>query len=272
MSTWALGIVMPFERLYKQKPNLAGVPEWGQRVWVHTDSGSKLDAQAIEGHWVGYDGDSTHAHRIYLPDKNRVAVEHNVRFTLTNIVTIYTQPSNSTRAITAASQPPPQPPTLPPTLPPAPPPAPTMPWPMPASVPLPNEDGEEGGEEDEGGGSEDEDCIDPAPPGQFQTPTTSKSAKPQAKANPSYAQPTCTSNRKTKPSDYKKRLEAGEGTVDGGEEEWPGKKKKKIRAFAAIADTFTDFGADYAFTAGLVPAAVAAIGDAQDNPHTIKEA
>jgi hypothetical protein len=263
---------MPFERLYKQKPNLAGVPKWGQHVWVHTDLGSKLDARAIKGHWVGYDEDSTHAHRIYIPDKNRVAVERNIRFAPTNIVTIYTQPTNSTCAITAVPQPPPQPPTLPPVLPPAPPPAPTMSWPMPASIPLPNKEGEEGGEEDKGGRSEDEDRIDPAPPGQFQTPITSKSAKPWAKANPSYAQPTHTSNHKTKPSDYKKRIEAGEGTVDGGEEKWPGKKKKKIGAVAAIADAFTDFGTDYAFTAGLAPAAAAAIGDAQDNPHTIKEA
>src|SRR6266702_8775870 len=48
-STWALGNITPYERLHGQKPNLAGVPEWGQRVWVHTDAGSKLDGRAIEG-------------------------------------------------------------------------------------------------------------------------------------------------------------------------------------------------------------------------------
>jgi hypothetical protein len=195
---------MPFEQLYGQKPNLAGMPKWGQRVWVHNDSGSKLDARAIEGHWVGYDKDSTHAHRIYLPDKNRVAVKRNIRFALTNTITIYTQPTNSTCAIMAAPQLPPQPPTLPPALPLALLPAPMMSWPMPGNAPLPNEEGEEGEEEDEEGRSEDEDRIDPAPPGQFQTPATSKSTKPQAKANPSYAQSTRTSTRKSKPSDYKK--------------------------------------------------------------------
>jgi hypothetical protein len=77
-----------------------------------------------------------------------------------------------------------------------------------------------------------------------------------------------------KPSDYKKRLEAGEGTVDGEEEDtWPGKKqKKKMGAIMAIADAFTDFGMDYTFTAGLALAAAAAIGDVQDNLCTIKEA
>ena len=64
-STCALGTVMPYECLHKSKPNLAGVLEWGQHMWVHNDSGSKLDAQATVAHWVGYDADSTHVHRFY---------------------------------------------------------------------------------------------------------------------------------------------------------------------------------------------------------------
>ena len=43
-STRALGTTTPHERLYGEKPNLARVPEWGQCVWVHNNSGSKLDA------------------------------------------------------------------------------------------------------------------------------------------------------------------------------------------------------------------------------------
>jgi hypothetical protein len=86
-----LGNITPYERLYGEKLNLARVPEWGQRVWVHTDSGSKLDARAIEGHWVGYDKDSTHAHRIYIPGKNLIAVERNIRFAPAN-VTVHTGP------------------------------------------------------------------------------------------------------------------------------------------------------------------------------------
>ena len=110
-STRALGNVTPYKRLYGNKPNLAGEPEWGQHVWVHDDSGSKLDARAIEGHWVGYDKDSTHAHRIYIPSKNSIAVEQNVRFVPTN-VTIHTGPAP------VNSSPAPPSPVLPPALPP----------------------------------------------------------------------------------------------------------------------------------------------------------
>jgi len=73
--TRALGNVTPFEKLYGKKPDLSRVPEWGQHVWVHNDKSSKLDARATEGRWVGFDRESTHAHRIYWLDKRRVSVE-----------------------------------------------------------------------------------------------------------------------------------------------------------------------------------------------------
>ena len=61
-STRVLGTVTPFERVNGYKPNLGGVPEWGQRVWVHNDKGSKLDARGTIARWVGFDADSPHAH------------------------------------------------------------------------------------------------------------------------------------------------------------------------------------------------------------------
>jgi hypothetical protein len=64
-STWVLGHMTPFKQLTKEKPDLANVPIWGQQVWVHNGSGSKLDECTNEGFWVGYDNDSPHAHRIY---------------------------------------------------------------------------------------------------------------------------------------------------------------------------------------------------------------
>ena len=79
-ATRALDGKTPYEMLCGEKPNIANVPEWGTRCWVHNDSGSKLDARAREGHWVGYDPESTSAHRIYLPDRRIVAVERNVTF------------------------------------------------------------------------------------------------------------------------------------------------------------------------------------------------
>ena len=78
--TKVLGNVTPLERLTGQKPNLAGVPEWGQQVWVHTNSGIKLDRHSIPAHWIGYDADSTHAHHIYWPETQKVSVERNVKF------------------------------------------------------------------------------------------------------------------------------------------------------------------------------------------------
>ena len=90
-STRVLGNVNPHERLYGTKPNLGGVPEWGQRVWVHDDTGSKLDARANEGRWVGFDSDSTHAHCIYWPSKNSISVERNIKF-VPITVSIYTPP------------------------------------------------------------------------------------------------------------------------------------------------------------------------------------
>ena len=101
-STRALGNVTPFERLYGKKPDLSRVPEWGQHVWVHNDQGSKLDARATEGRWVGFDKESTHAHRIYWPDKRRISVERNIKFVPT-MATVYS-PWSSTPPIAPQPQ------------------------------------------------------------------------------------------------------------------------------------------------------------------------
>ena len=44
-STKSLGSITPYERLYREKSNLANVPEWRQRVWVYNASGTKLDLE-----------------------------------------------------------------------------------------------------------------------------------------------------------------------------------------------------------------------------------
>src|SRR6266849_8487652 len=98
-----LGNTTPYEQLTGQKPNLAGVPEWGQRVWVHSDSGTKLDGRASEARWVGYDEDSTHAHRIYWPDTHKVSVERNIRFTAQS-VTVSVPTSQSSQPAMPSTQ------------------------------------------------------------------------------------------------------------------------------------------------------------------------
>jgi len=81
-STRALGgDTTPFEKLTGNKPNLSGVPEWGQTIWVHSGTRTKLDARRIEAHWVGYDPESPHVHHIYWPHKNSVSIERNIKFT-----------------------------------------------------------------------------------------------------------------------------------------------------------------------------------------------
>jgi hypothetical protein len=47
-------------------------------TWVHLDPGSKLDGHATEARWVGFNGDSMHAHHIYWQDTNRVSIEQDV--------------------------------------------------------------------------------------------------------------------------------------------------------------------------------------------------
>ena len=266
-STRAIGNITPHERLYGEKPNLARVPEWGQHVWVHTNTGSKLDARAIEGRWVGYDKDSTHTHRIYFPDKNSVGVERDVRFTPTNI-TVHAGPV-PTPAPTSS---PPAPPPPPAALPPATPPAPIIAKPTPFNTPLPDSEGEEEQEEGEGeDGWEDEERPDPAPPGQFQTPAVSTTTRTRARTSaPSYAQPTRTSTRKKQPGDVDRRIAAGEGTADG---KVAGRKvKKKTGSAAMFMDDLAYLGADCAFISELTPIVAEAISDSRDDPSTVKEA
>ena len=48
LTTRVLRTTMPHERLTGHKPNLAGVPEWGQLVWVHKDRASKLELHIMQ--------------------------------------------------------------------------------------------------------------------------------------------------------------------------------------------------------------------------------
>ena len=63
---------MPYEMLYSDKLDLSHTPVWGQSVWVHSATGSKLDARGLEACWVGYDTNSPHAHCIYWENKHSV--------------------------------------------------------------------------------------------------------------------------------------------------------------------------------------------------------
>lgn len=68
-----------FELVYGKKPDLRGLREWGDEVWVHQAGGDKLGGRAKKGRWIGYDGESNGS-RIYYPDTGTVKVERNFRF------------------------------------------------------------------------------------------------------------------------------------------------------------------------------------------------
>ena len=78
--TRALDGKTPFEKRYGEKPSMRDLHEFGCKVWVHIKDAGKLNAQAAEGRFVGYAGDSKDGYRIYWAAKRTVTVERNVKF------------------------------------------------------------------------------------------------------------------------------------------------------------------------------------------------
>jgi hypothetical protein len=190
-STRVLSNVTPFECLYGEKPNLGGVLEWGQRIWVHDNTGSKLDVWANEAQWVGYDSDSMHTHRVYWLGKNSISVERDIKFVPVT-VSIFTPPPSypmpaapKPGAAPSSSTTPPAPvnPILPPTL-----------------LPVPTDsqpDSEE--EEDE----VEQEIVLPDEPGASKTTKKQQSTDVTQQIHKSQCVP--------KPSDRARCLAAGEG-------------------------------------------------------------
>jgi len=85
-STCALDNMTPYEALTGNKPNLLNLHEWGTKVWVHNATNSKLEGRLNVGHWVGYDDESTHAHRIYWPGHRTVSIEWNIKFDVHDVL------------------------------------------------------------------------------------------------------------------------------------------------------------------------------------------
>jgi len=79
------GCITPIERATKQKPNLKRVLVFGAIVWVKVKDAGKLDSQAVERHFVGYDEESK-GYRLYFP--NLILVERDVYFNKDAVVDI----------------------------------------------------------------------------------------------------------------------------------------------------------------------------------------
>jgi hypothetical protein len=245
-STKALGNVTPYERLYGEKPNLANVPEWGQNVWVYNPQGSKLDARALQARWVGFDRDSTHAHRVFWPGKNRVSVERNVKF-VPSMIVLHSPPPSYTTATTpqpaqqVGAQAPPAPPAPPMPQAQAVPQAPQRP-PVFTAPPVRQRRALSAPPDPQ----QQDDAHPPAPP---PTPVDT----PEHEVEEEEVEDTITpqrlrrSTRVPKMSDYHRRIAAGEGTAEG------------------------DF-ADLVCYAGLSDIVAEAISDANSDPKSLAEA
>jgi hypothetical protein len=114
-SMQVLGKVTLYEHLYGEKPNLGGVPKWGQCVWAHNDTGSKLNTRANEARWIGFNSGSPHAHCVYWMGKNSISVKQNIKFVPITVTVFTPPPSYDASTTPAATQP--TVPTIPPTTP-----------------------------------------------------------------------------------------------------------------------------------------------------------
>jgi hypothetical protein len=77
--TKALKGTTPLELATGKKPDFRNLREWGCKVWVRTETGTKLGGRVTEGRFVGLDANSKGC-RIYWPMKRSITVERNVYF------------------------------------------------------------------------------------------------------------------------------------------------------------------------------------------------
>ena len=75
-TTKAVEGMTPFEAAFGKKPDLKSVCEWGEKVFVRIEGGTKLGGRVQEGHWLGIDNDSKGA-RVYWLDSKTVTIERN---------------------------------------------------------------------------------------------------------------------------------------------------------------------------------------------------
>jgi len=250
--TKALGNVTPFEKLTGRKPNIAGVPKWGQHVWVHTNANNKLGACTELAQWVSYSDDSTHAHRIYWAGMNKVSTEQDVKFTPgTNIISI-TLSTSSTPTTPALNAPPitPASSVTPTALPPN---VPTQVASAPQQPPATTDSREEEVKV--------EDKLTDTPPLPVSQGQKSKPSQP--------AQPAHWSLHIRKPL---QKAASGEGATDGGAQRLLGQHPEFAEHYSALAELIADIDTlqeeecdkdEAAFIAEIEDAVTAAVLDAQ---------
>jgi hypothetical protein len=78
-TTKAVEGMTPYEAAFGKKPDLRGLREWGERVWVRVEKGNKLGRRVREGRWLGMDEGSKGV-QVYWPDTKTTTVERNTYF------------------------------------------------------------------------------------------------------------------------------------------------------------------------------------------------
>jgi hypothetical protein len=69
----------PFEAAFGKKPDLKGLREWGEKVYVCVEAGNKLRGQVRKGRWLGINEESKGV-RIFWPDTKTITTKHNVYY------------------------------------------------------------------------------------------------------------------------------------------------------------------------------------------------
>jgi len=69
----------PYEAAFGKKPNLKGLREWGEKMWVRVEGGNKLGGRVQEGRWLGVDEQSKRV-CVYWPDMKTITVKRNTYF------------------------------------------------------------------------------------------------------------------------------------------------------------------------------------------------
>ena len=75
------------EQATGQKPNLKRVLVFSAVVWIKVKDAGKLDSQAVEGHFVGYD-EGSKAYCLYFPKCPSIVVERDIYFDKNTIVEV----------------------------------------------------------------------------------------------------------------------------------------------------------------------------------------
>jgi len=78
-TTKAVEGMTPYEVAFGTKPNLKGLREFGEKVYVRVEKGNKLGGRVHLGKWLGVDDESKGV-RVYWPDTRTITVERNTYF------------------------------------------------------------------------------------------------------------------------------------------------------------------------------------------------